>query len=208
MLPSCSVEKEIRLKRLALFLATVALAATPALALAAEPFSGNLSVDQEVPAPTLPDGYTGTGTASATISDDEASIDYEVAFEGLTGPLMAAHIHYGEAGVAGGVMFPLAHAEASFSGTLTEADFTPVDSGPQTFADALAAIRAGESYVNLHTEANGSGELRGQLNALPDTAAPSVGSAAGSVGIGLPAIVFAIVGLALFALATRRLLRA
>ena len=195
------------MKRVALFLALAALTAAPAAVLAAEPFSGTLSVDQEVPAPTVPEGYAGTGTASATIADDESSIDYEVTFEGLTGPLMAAHIHYGETGVAGGVMFPLGHAEGSFSGTLSEADFTPVDGGPQTYAEALAAIRGGESYVNLHTEANASGELRGQLNVLPDTAAPNA-SKIGSLGIGLPAIVFAVIGLALFAVATRRLLRA
>jgi len=154
------------MKRASLLLATIALLAAPLVALAAEPFSATLTTGAEVP----PVSGTGTGLATATISDDATEIAYEVSYEGLTGAVQAAHIHFGAADVAGGVIFPLAHGASPFSGTLTEADFTPLEGGPQTFAEALAAIREGNTYINVHTQANPGGEIRGQLDALPDTA--------------------------------------
>ena len=35
--------------------------------------------------------------------------------------------------------------------------------GINTFADAVQAIVGGNAYVNVHTTANGGGEIRGQL---------------------------------------------
>jgi hypothetical protein len=159
------------MRRVTVLLAIVALLALPAVALAAEELSADLTAEAEVPAPTVPSDYAGSGSASATISDDESQIDVEVSFENLTGDAVGAHIHYGAAGAAGGIIFPLDHTGGSpISQTLTEADFTPVEGGPQTYAEALAAMRAGDTYINVHTEMNPPGELRGQLRALPDTA--------------------------------------
>jgi hypothetical protein len=165
------------MKRLLAILALVGLLAVPAVALADEKqFNATLSVDQEVPAPAVPADYEGTGSAVVTISDDHTEITYEVTFEGLTGPLTMAHIHYGATGAAGPPIFWLTDQSnmtgtpSPLSGTLTEADFVPADGGPQTFEEALAAIEGGDTYVNLHTEANATGELRGQLVEIPDTA--------------------------------------
>jgi hypothetical protein len=166
------------MRRLAAIIAIAALLVTPIAALAQDELTGSLSHEAEVPAPTVPDGYAGMGSAMATISADGSSIDYEVTFEGLTGPLTMAHIHWGAPGNPGPPIFWLTEQGVSgtaspLSGTLTEADFTgPVDGGPQTYEDALAAMRAGNTYVNLHTEQNPPGELRAQLTAegLPDTA--------------------------------------
>ena len=48
------------------------------------------------------------------------------------------------------------------TGVLTAANFAA--SGPvTTFAQAVAAIRAGTTYFNLHTTANPGGEIRGQI---------------------------------------------
>lgn len=189
------------MKRLAMLLAVVALVAAPATVLAAEPFSATLTPGAEVPPVTNSDG---SGRASATISDDETEIAYEVTYQDLTGPVGAAHIHYGAADVAGGVIFPLAHGDSPFSGTLTEADFTAVDGGPQTYAEALAAIRAGETYVNLHTAMNEGGEIRGQLQELPDTATAVADIADSSATFSTPALLLALLGLAVFVFALRR----
>jgi hypothetical protein len=172
------------MRRLAVLLAVAALLIAPTAALAQEPFTAQLSHDVEVPAPTVPDDYAGMGSATVTVSDDESEITYEVTFEGLTGPLTMAHIHWGASGAAGPPIFWLTDQSnmtgtpSPLSGTLAEADFVPADGGPQTYAEALAALRAGNTYVNLHTEANGPGEIRGQLVAAtepgddepPDTA--------------------------------------
>ena len=185
-------------RRLAFLAATTALAlALPAAVLAAdEMFKAELSTAQEVPPPTVPDGYEGGGTATVTLSGD--SITYHATYSGLTGPVAAAHIHYGEPGVAGPVMFPLdaegAGAEGTLSGTLSEDDFAATDE-VATYADALAAIRAGESYVNIHTAANPKGELRADLGMAaqepPDTSTALVSDMRlPLVAMGLALVVF------------------
>jgi hypothetical protein len=189
------------MRKATVLLAIVALLALPAVALAAEEFTADLTVEAEVPAPNVPGDYAGSGSASATISDDESEIEVHVTYENLTGDAVGAHIHYGAAGAAGGIIFPLDHTGGSpIHQTLTEADFTPAEGGPQTYAEALAAMRAGDTYVNVHTEMNPPGELRGQLRALVDTA---TGGDATSTAAWLGLLMLAM-GAAAFALAYRR----
>jgi hypothetical protein len=58
------------------------------------------------------------------------------------------------------------------TGVLTAADFSA--SGPvTTFAEAVAAIRAGTTYFNLHTSANPGGEIRGQIGVTVTAPAPT-----------------------------------
>jgi hypothetical protein len=182
-------------------LAIAMLLALPATVLAAEQFTATLTVEDEVPAPTCDGGCTGSGSASGTISDDETQIEYEVTFENLSGPPVGAHIHWGVVGEAGPVILPLAHGPSPFSGTLTEADFAPAPGGPQTFAEALDAMREGDTYINIHTEANGPGEIRGQVRVVPDTATED---AASSPAAGTPVLLLALVALAAFLFAARR----
>jgi hypothetical protein len=66
----------------------------------------------------------------------------------------AAHIHIGAAGKNGGVVVPL---------TKTGDGVWSVPAGAKLDADQLKAYQAGELYVNVHSEANKPGEIRGQL---------------------------------------------
>ena len=51
-------------------------------------------------------------------------------------------------------------------GTLVTDDLSPQPGlGIETFADAVAAIREGRTYVNVHTVANPGGEIRGAIEA-------------------------------------------
>lgn len=143
-------------------LAVGALLAAPTAVLAADVLTATLTPDQEVPEPTLPDGYAGSGTATVTISDDESEIHYEVSYDGLTGPPVAAHIHVGAPGTAGPPFLDLAIGPSPLSGTLTESDFT-INGGPSGWEAGLDAIRDGDTYINIHTEQNLEGEIRGQL---------------------------------------------
>ncbi len=190
------------MKRIAMLLAVAALVAAPAVVFAAEPFSATLTPEAEVPPATS----DGSGTASVTISDDGTEITYEVTYQGLTGPAGASHIHFGAADVAGPVIIPFAVGDSPFSGTVGEADYvTPGDATlPQTWADALDAIRAGDTYVNVHTELFPGGEIRGQLAELPDTATPASDVVTRSTDPSMPAILLALLGLAVFVFAMRR----
>ena len=150
------------MRRAIALLGVGALLAAPAAVLAADELTANLTPDEEVPAPTLPDGYAGSGTATVTISDDESELHYEVSYDGLTGSPVAAHIHLGAPGAAGPPFLNLDHGPSPFSGTLTEDDFT-INGGPSSWEAGLQAIRDGDTYINIHTEQNPEGEIRGQL---------------------------------------------
>ncbi len=67
------------------------------------------------------------------------------------------HIHKGAAGVSGPVVIPF---EALPSGA-TDQQFS-FTSQPLT-AEQEAELKAGDYYVNIHSNANPGGELRGQL---------------------------------------------
>ena len=189
------------MKRAATFIALAALLAVPAAVAAAdERFGAELTTEAEEPPNAVPSD--GSGRAWVTIKDDD-SIDYEVRYSDLTGPPVAAHIHYGEPGVAGPVVLPLATGASPFSGTLTEADLDP--DSPITYQEVLDAIRDGGAYVNVHTADNPSGEIRGQLASLPPSS--TAGETGGSVPLtGLLLVVGAVallVGMRRFATVSR-----
>ena len=153
--------------RLSLIVALLALLALPLPASAADPavtaFGGPLTGAQEVP----PVATAATGEGTAVISPDGSTITYIVMYSGLSGPVTAAHIHTGAAGVAGGVILPLVAGPSPMVGTLTAANFT-ASGAITTFAQAVAALQAGTTYFNVHTAANPAGEIRGQIVAKGD----------------------------------------
>ena len=191
------------MRRASALLAITALLAAPAAVFAAEPFAAELTGGAEVP----PVETDATGSATATISDDGSSIDFEVTFEGLSGPATMSHIHFGAADVAGPPIIWFTEVGVTdgsntspISGTATEAEFTPGADGPQTWDEALDAIRAGDTYVNVHTAANPPGEIRGQLNAIPDTALEGMPAGASAA----PMALLLLVGAAAFVVGLRR----
>jgi hypothetical protein len=116
---------------------------------ATEAFKGTLTSAAEVPP------VTGTGSGTATVNFDTATkqVTYTVTYTGLSGPAKAAHIHCGAAaGANAGVAVKFDNPASPISGT----------SPPLTDAQ-VADLEAGKCYVNIHTEANGGGELRAQL---------------------------------------------
>jgi hypothetical protein len=187
---STGKERNMR-QRLALIVAVLGLVAAPSTALAVDPaqpaYGGPLSGAQEVPAVAT----TATGQGTAVVSADGSTITYIVTYSGLSGSVNAAHIHTGAAGVSGGVILPLTAGPSPMTGTLTAANF--VASGSvTTFAQAVAAIRAGTTYFNLHTTANPGGEIRGQILAAGDAyfadlsgaqEAPAVSTTASGTGL-------------------------
>jgi hypothetical protein len=114
-------------------------------------FKATLNAASEVP----PTDSKGTGTATVRFNTANKKITWYVRYSGLSGPVTAAHIHGpAEAGANAGVVVP-------FGGKLT----SPIR-GSATLTDEQAAdLAAGKYYVNLHTDANKGGEVRGQLEA-------------------------------------------
>ncbi len=111
-----------------------------------------LSSDITVP-PANVDG--ATGDAHIAVDTDTGAISGSVSVSGLTGNPTAAHIHSGAPGEAGPVVVGL---ESNEDGTVWS-----VPEGAALDADGIAQFSAGYLYVNVHTEANPAGEIRGQL---------------------------------------------
>jgi hypothetical protein len=146
-----------------------------------------LSSAAEVPAVTAPS--TATGTALAVLNKEHSQIDYAVTLTGpFTGDPQAAHIHAGLPDASGPVIFFLCAADPAaspgvplcpptaggmISGALTETALTPQPgAGVATFADAVAMLLRGGTYVNVHTPSNPSGEIRGQMDLVQPTPEP------------------------------------
>jgi Cu/Zn superoxide dismutase len=123
---------------------------------AATTYKATLNATSEVP----PNQSPATGTATVTYDDSTKTVTWEGTFTGLSGPATAAHIHGpAEAGKNAGVIVPMSQAgtpfTSPFKGSMQLADDK---------AGALAsALTAGQAYVNIHTDANKGGEIRGQL---------------------------------------------
>jgi hypothetical protein len=134
----------------ALAIACVALAgAAGAASTAGSPVSAKLNVKAEVPAPK---GGKGTGSFSGTLNGSK--LTWKLTWGTLSGPANAAHIHLGKAGKAGNVVVPLcagATCKSGVHGTVT------------LKAAVLKALKAGGTYVNIHTAKNPAGEIRGQI---------------------------------------------
>jgi hypothetical protein len=131
-----------------------------------EVFTGTFAGTAEMPPVTTGAG----GTAYVFINPGATEIKYAVSYAGLSGRLVAVHINAGAAGVTGPIMLTLAAGPSTMFGTLTPASFHTTTAAP-TWAAALALIRGGKAYVNLHTVAHPDGEVRAQLKAAPAAAA-------------------------------------
>jgi CHRD domain-containing protein len=146
---------------------------TPAAPPPATTLSAVLSATQEVP----PTTSTAAGTATVTVDAAKTTIIVTMNTTGLTN-VTASHIHFGKAGANGGVLFSLFAAPATFTSplikTLTSADFTAT-TGVATFAEAVDAILAGNTYINVHTQVNTGGEIRGQVGPVSLAAATMTG---------------------------------
>jgi CHRD domain/Secretion system C-terminal sorting domain len=117
-------------------------------------FAGVMHGGDEVPAVTT----TGLGLGSFVLSASETKLEYKVLVTGLSGPITAAHLHYGPAGKAGPVVYPLSFSGNTLSGTL-DVNAAFIDS---LFNDLV--------YVNVHTTANPNGEIRSALGFVDQVA--------------------------------------
>jgi hypothetical protein len=114
------------------------------------PGSGAISVKlsgaQEVP----PVNTSGTGSGSFRVAED-GSISGSVTTQNVPGN--AAHIHLGARGKNGPVILPLTKNGDTYS----------VPEGRKLTSAQLQAFKAGDLYVNVHSNQHKGGEVRAQL---------------------------------------------
>jgi hypothetical protein len=117
---------------------------------------------------------TGVGEFVAKI--DDGVIEYTLTYAGLEGgATLFAHIHFGQAGVNGGVSAflcgggdkpPCTPVAGTITGIIDPTDVIgPAGQGiePGSFDELVRALRTGMAYANIHTTRWPGGEIRGQI---------------------------------------------
>lgn len=164
----------------------VLLVAVTALALAAPAAGGDgdknlvahLSAGEEVPS----NESLAAGQAIFHVSADGAQLELKLIVANIDNPV-AAHIHFGAEGVNGPIVAflfgPAAAGGGRVDGVIAQGTITAADLvGPlagQPLSTLLDAMRAGDTYVNVHTNDGiappgtgpgdlPAGEIRGQIH--------------------------------------------
>lgn len=132
---------------------------------------------EEVPALSTP----GVGEFRASVSRSSDEIRYRLTFSGLETAATQAHIHFENETNNGNIVVFLCTnlgngpagtqacpaAGGTISGTITPADIGAGAAGQGIaageFDEFVRAIRAGATYVNVHSVGRPTGEIRAQL---------------------------------------------
>lgn len=173
------------MRRLGVSIAIVALLSAATVVLAQGGFkkiSEFLTGYEETPSAV---STTGNGTFHARISNDESRIDWELSYADLEGAIQQAHIHFGQKAVTGPItvwlcgnasatITPPAGTQtcpappATISGTITAAEVTNQADARGISAgeldELIDAIRAGATYVNVHSSKWPGGEIRADID--------------------------------------------
>jgi hypothetical protein len=128
--------------------------------------TASLGTAKEVPKPKGVGGNArGTFSAGLARKGTGGTLSWRLTFSGLTGPAGAAHIHLARPGVAGPVAVALCGpCRSGVRGTA------------KLKARTMTALLAGGAYVNVHTDKNPAGEIRGQIRKGGKAVAPPGGT--------------------------------
>ncbi len=132
-------------------------------------FQAKLSGINEVPPVTT----SATGMAQFQLSTDGKVLSYTLTANNIK-DITASHIHQGKTGENGQPVVPLSIGNAkmdygcqctlpaSGKGTITSSNLQGSMAGKQ-ISDLVSIIKNGQAYVNIHTDQNKNGEIRGQI---------------------------------------------
>ena len=140
-------------------------------------FRVTLNGFEEVPAVST----SGQGTFHAFIQPGDASVQYQLTYDELEGTVTQAHIHLGREGTNGGVAVficsnlgngpagtpPCPAPPATVSGVFTGDDIVgPANQGlaPGELDELIRAMRAGATYINVHSTLFPGGEIRSKID--------------------------------------------
>ena len=148
--------------------------------MAADQFGARLRGLEEPPSVSTP----GQGFFLGTMNAAGTAMDYNLFYFDTRDLVTQAHIHIAQPGVNGGIVLffcsnlappaavpppppcPNGPGANSVTGTLTAANVITQAGqgiGAGQFAEVIRAIRAGNSYANVHTVLFPGGEIRGQV---------------------------------------------
>ncbi len=120
-------------------------------------FEAMLNASQEVPPPIV----MGSGLADIYLSPTLDTLYYDAVFEGLSGPITAAHFHAAPRGQNGSPVIDIS-SSIQFNGHRVSGMVT----GSDLSRPFISGMLTGNVYINAHTTAFPSGEVRGQVYSL------------------------------------------
>jgi hypothetical protein len=132
-------------------------------------FTAALSGGNEVPGVVT--GAVGTGTVSLNLATQV--VTYRIDVYNMPVGTTASHFHVGAPGVSGPVVVNFTVAtgisnDFAISGTASASDLTArAAQGINSWEDFIQALLLGNIYMNVHSTANGGGEIRGQVVRVP-----------------------------------------
>ena len=129
-------------------------------------FDFPINVEQEVPAPTIPPGAMPFGMGQVTLDTDLNMLSWVIDYQGLSGPIVAPGAHFHGPAEPG--------ATANVQIFLTDGDPPEPATGQLVGSAAVTDqqendILDGLWYVNIHTDLNRPGEIRGQVVPEPSS---------------------------------------
>lgn len=150
--------------KLLLFLVLAAFLTASTGFAAEKSFKAKLSPKHEVPS----NKAKSSGKAEFKLSEDGKELSYKLQVKNIT-DTTAAHIHTGKKGENGPPIVGLFSGgkKGKFSGVLSEGKISETDlmgslSG-KPLDELVTLLKSGDTYVNVHTEGNPGGEIRGQI---------------------------------------------
>ena len=137
-------------------------------------FTANLSGSNETPAPGVTTGAFGNARVALDMATQTISWDIDI-FNMPSGT-NNAHFHVGGPGVAGPTIINIAFPpgvsnDYRLSGSATSGSLMPrAEQGIRSWEDAIQSLLGGMLYINIHSNNNPGGEVRGQVVRVPQDA--------------------------------------
>jgi hypothetical protein len=170
------------MKKLLLSASACALFVAPTNA-AVLSFASDLGGEQHSPSVTT----TAMGSAEISVDTSNETVDFMLSVTNISvddlwdtlvaNPVGPIHLHKAPAGSNGPVVVPFAFDMSTYGDTrigfevnvigYSFADAIATSGSSETFANFVADLTAGNYYINVHTDAFNSGEIRGQVAAVP-----------------------------------------
>ena len=147
-------------------LAACLLASAAPLSAQTFTLTASLHGGNETPAAVVTGAF---GNATVTVDMTARTVSWIVDVFNLPSGVTAGHIHVGAPGAGGPTVVNFvvptpASNDFRVAGTMRDVEFTlRPDQGIRSPDDMFQAILGGNTYVNIHSQVNGGGEIRGQL---------------------------------------------
>ena len=126
-------------------------------------YSSRMRPANEVSGPQINSRGRGYAVAASKNGDQ---LRISIQWRRLTGPAVALHLHNAQAGANGPVVVNLTDdikGNSLVANISSDDVIGPLAEGDDPMLNLLNELVAGNIYINLHTEANPGGEIRGQV---------------------------------------------